>query len=84
MPAKTGAHYISGLSQRPAEVWIRGERIEDVAIVGDSMVDFETASNAKMRFIGVTWGIGTVEKKVQKKSDWIIDSPEELRKIFFD
>ena len=30
MPAKTGAQYISGLSERPREVWLRGERIEDV------------------------------------------------------
>ena len=30
MPAKTGAQYIDGLSQRPREVWIRGERVEDV------------------------------------------------------
>ena len=30
MPAKTGAQYISGLSKMSTEVWIRGERIEDV------------------------------------------------------
>ena len=30
MPAKTGAQYISGLSEMSTEVWIRGERIEDV------------------------------------------------------
>ena len=30
MPAKTGAQYISGLSAMSTEVWIRGERIEDV------------------------------------------------------
>ncbi len=30
MPAKTGTQYIDGLSQRPREVWIRGERVEDV------------------------------------------------------
>ena len=30
MPAKTGAEYIAGLKERPREVWIRGERVEDV------------------------------------------------------
>ena len=30
MPAKTGAQYVSRLSERPCEVWLRGERIEDV------------------------------------------------------
>ena len=29
MPAKTGAQYVSRPSQRPTEVWIRGERVED-------------------------------------------------------
>ena len=30
MPAKTGAQYIANLRANPAEVWMRGERIEDV------------------------------------------------------
>ena len=30
MPAKTGAQYIANLRENPAEVWMRGERIEDV------------------------------------------------------
>ena len=30
MPAKTGKQYIDGLRERPAEVWLRGERVEDV------------------------------------------------------
>ena len=30
MPAKTGAQYIDGLRENPAEVWIRGERVWDV------------------------------------------------------
>lgn len=61
-----------------------GARVDDVVFVGDSIVDLETARNANMRFIGVTWGIGSAEKIFQKKPDWVIDSPEELPKIFFD
>ena len=30
MPAKTGKQYIDGLRERPAEVWMRGERVKDV------------------------------------------------------
>ena len=30
MPAKSGQQYIDGLRERPAEVWMRGERIKDV------------------------------------------------------
>ena len=30
MPARTGQQYIDGLSKNPAEVWISGERAEDV------------------------------------------------------
>ena len=30
MPARTGKQYIAGLKDRPREVWIRGERVDDV------------------------------------------------------
>ena len=30
MPAKTGQQYIANLRDNPAEVWMRGERVEDV------------------------------------------------------
>ena len=30
MPAKTGKDYIARLKDRPREVWIRGERVDDV------------------------------------------------------
>ena len=30
MPARTGAEYIQGLQEHPREVWIDGERVEDV------------------------------------------------------
>ncbi len=55
----------------------------DVAIVGDSMVDFQTARNAGMRFIAVTWGLDLTEKIVRENPYAVIDSPVALRKIFF-
>ena len=30
MPARTGEEYIKGLQEHPREVWIDGERVEDV------------------------------------------------------
>ena len=30
MPARTGQEYITGLKDRPREVWLNGERIKDV------------------------------------------------------
>ena len=30
MPARTGQQYMNGLSENPAEVWIRGEKVTDV------------------------------------------------------
>jgi 4-hydroxyphenylacetate 3-monooxygenase len=30
MPARTGQHYIASLRTHPAEIWVGGERVEDV------------------------------------------------------
>ena len=30
MPARTGQEYITGLTERPREVWIDGERVQDM------------------------------------------------------
>jgi aromatic ring hydroxylase len=30
MPARTGEAYITGLTEHPREVWIDGERVQDV------------------------------------------------------
>ncbi|MFQ6028076.1 MAG: 4-hydroxyphenylacetate 3-monooxygenase, oxygenase component [Dehalococcoidia bacterium] len=32
MPARTGQQYIDGLREHPKEVWIRGERVDDVTV----------------------------------------------------
>ncbi|MCB9857572.1 MAG: HAD hydrolase-like protein [Phycisphaerales bacterium] len=53
-----------------------------VAVVGDSTVDIETAQNANMRSIGVTWGLQSREKISQKNPDWIVDDALEILKIF--
>ncbi|SHH52277.1 phosphoglycolate phosphatase [Sporobacter termitidis DSM 10068] len=49
--------------------------------VGDSEVDAETARNAGLVFIGVTWGFRDRELLEQKGADFVIDRPEELFQI---
>ncbi len=54
---------------------------EDVAFVGDSVVDIETARNANMRPIAVSWGFEDLEKISEKNPDWVIDDALALLKI---
>ena len=54
----------------------------ECAFVGDSNVDIETAKNAGMYSVAVTWGYrdrAFLEKYIP---DMIIDSPDELLKLF--
>lgn len=53
-----------------------------VAFVGDSEVDIQTARNARMRSIAVTWGFEDREKILQKNPDWVVDEAFDLLKIF--
>lgn len=46
--------------------------------VGDSDVDAQTAKNAKMKFIGVTWGFRDRALLERMGADAIIDAPSEL------
>jgi phosphoglycolate phosphatase len=46
--------------------------------VGDSEVDAETARNAALPFVAVTWGFRDRELLESKNPQWIIDKPVEL------
>ena len=46
---------------------------------GDSDVDVQTARNAGLRCIGVTWGFRT--RDYLKGADFIVDNPDEIVKI---
>ena len=46
--------------------------------VGDSGVDMQTAHNAGITAVGVTWGLRPVKELRQNAADIIIDSPMEL------
>lgn len=54
--------------------------LEDSIYVGDSEVDVQTAHNAGIPCIGVTWGFRTKEVLKAEGADFIIDESEELIK----
>lgn len=52
-----------------------------VAMVGDSGVDIQTARNAGITSVGVSWGFRSVEELKENRADYIVSSAEELRKV---
>lgn len=55
-----------------------GSSVECSYYVGDSEVDIETARNAGMKCIAVSWGFRTYHQLVECKADIIINTPQEL------
>jgi len=51
---------------------------ENTIYVGDSEVDVQTAKNAGIQFVGVTWGFRDRETLLQNGADILIDKPCEL------
>lgn len=58
-----------------------GTEIHKSIFVGDSNVDVQTARNAGIKFIGVSWGYRSSEVLIQEGADLIIDRPKELLKL---
>jgi phosphoglycolate phosphatase len=58
---------------------LRGKK-ENTILVGDSKVDIETARNARVDIIGVTWGVITRDDFVKAGVSMIASSTEELMK----
>ncbi len=56
-------------------------RPEDCILIGDSTIDLETAHNAGMRAIAVTWGFHDREWLVAAGAELIADDPAELLEI---
>ena len=52
-----------------------------VAMVGDSGVDIQTARNAGITSVGVSWGFRSREELEENKADHIVSSVDELRKV---
>lgn len=55
---------------------------EEIAFLGDSDVDMQTASNASMYGIGAAWGFRSVEELQDNGAQIIIHHPIELLKLF--
>ena len=51
---------------------------DDTIYIGDSSVDIQTAKNAGLISVGVTWGFRTREELMSAGADHIVSSPEEL------
>jgi phosphoglycolate phosphatase len=55
-----------------------GGRAEDAVFVGDSRVDAETAANAGVAFVGVTWGLGSRADLASSGNRALVERAEEL------
>lgn len=55
-----------------------GADIESTILVGDSETDVQTAKNAGIPCIGVTWGFRSREVLRNEGADYLIDTPKEL------
>ena len=53
----------------------------EAIFVGDSIVDIQTAKNAKITSIGVLWGLGTKSQLELQNPDHIIKTPSDLCSI---
>ena len=66
----------------PSGVWYAMELMNanknDTVYIGDSEVDFQTAKNSEIEFIGVSWGFRTRLLLEQLGSKYIVDSPLEI------
>lgn len=58
-----------------------GEDITDCVYVGDSEVDIQTAKNAGMDCISVSWGFRDPEQLIASGAQSIADTPEALEKL---
>ena len=54
---------------------------DSTVYVGDSEVDVQTAKNAELRCIGVTWGFRDREELISAGADLIADTAEELLEL---
>lgn len=61
-----------------------GTNPSEAIYVGDSEVDVETAGNAGLPCVGVTWGFRDRQLLIDEGADYIIDNPMELMDLLKD
>ena len=54
---------------------------DETLFVGDSDIDVETAHNAGLKCVGVSWGFRGREFLIKNGADYVIDYPQEILKI---
>lgn len=54
---------------------------EEALFVGDSEVDMDTATNARIISVGVTWGFRSEETLIEHNADYIINHPLDLLSV---
>lgn len=74
------------LKPDPASTWeiLDGcsARAEETLFIGDSSVDMQTAKNAGIQAIGVTWGFRSRRELEENGAHILVDSPVELLNLF--
>lgn len=54
---------------------------EDAVYIGDSDVDIQTAVNAGLEKISVTWGFRDREFLLEQGADWVVDTPNAILEL---
>jgi phosphoglycolate phosphatase len=58
-----------------------GLETEEIIFVGDSGIDMQTAANANMLAVGVSWGYRPEEELTASGAKYVISSPVDLIQI---
>ncbi len=58
-----------------------GADLKDCIYIGDSEVDVQTAHNAEIKCIGITWGFRTKDELLKAGADIVADTAEEVKEI---
>ena len=69
---------------RKAGISVSDDGRESVLYVGDSGVDMQTAANAGIEAVAVTWGCRTREELASCSPAYIVDRPEQIADILFN
>ena len=69
---------------RKAGISVSDDGRGSVLYVGDSGVDMQTAANAGIEAVAVTWGCRTREELASCSPAYIVDRPEQIADILFN
>ena len=64
-----------------AKAFYHTNDLNNIYLIGDTLIDIKTAQNAGIHSVGVTWCITKRETFESANTEYIIDHPSELIKI---